>query len=126
MGKFRTIDSFFKKNEDSNLENSTLLGSNVEASTSNERPFKSPRIDPEKHPSRSSVVEVELFYISYTHKKKKFIHGPPKYKFLAPPLTVCNSTNLNPSFNLGCVCFDFKSLPKMFFRKCKCLIAHGK
>ena len=70
MAKFRTIDSFFKKNEDSNSENSTLLGSNVEASTSNERPSKSPRVDPEKHPSRSSVVEVELFYISYTHKKK--------------------------------------------------------
>ena len=86
MGKFRTIDSFFKKNEDSNSENSTLLGSNVEASTSNERPSKSPRIDPEKHPSKLLVVEVELFYISYTHKKKKFIHGPPKYKFLALPL----------------------------------------
>ena len=70
MGKFRTIDSFFKKNEDSNSKNSTLLGSNVEASTSNERPSKSPRIDPEKHPSRPSVVEVELFYISYTQKKK--------------------------------------------------------
>ena len=89
MGKFRTIDSFFKKNEDSNSENSTLLGSNVEASTSNERPSKSPRVDPEKHPSRSSVVEVELFYISYTQKKKKKImHGPPKYKFLAPPLVL--------------------------------------
>ena len=60
MGKFRTIDSFFKKNEDSNSENSTLFGSNVEASTSNEHPSKSPRIDPEKHPSRPSVVEVEL------------------------------------------------------------------
>ena len=71
MGKFRTIDSFFKKNKNNNSENSTLLGSNVEASTSNERPSKSPRVDPEKHPSRSSVVEVELFYISYTHKKKK-------------------------------------------------------
>ena len=87
MGKFRTIDSFFKKNEDSNSENSTLLGSNVEASTSNERPSKSPRIDPEKHPSRPSVVEVELFYISYTQKKKKFT-WPPKYKFLTPPLFV--------------------------------------
>ena len=60
MGKFRTIDSFFKKNEDGNSENSTLLGSNVEASTSNERHSKSPRIDPKKHPSRPSVVEVEL------------------------------------------------------------------
>ena len=60
MGKFRTIGSFFKKNEDSNSENSTLLGSNVEASTSNECPSKSPRIDPEKYPSRPSVVEVEL------------------------------------------------------------------
>ena len=36
MGYFRTIDSIVKKNEDANLENSTLLGSNVEASTSNE------------------------------------------------------------------------------------------
>ena len=90
MGKFRTIDSFFKKNEDSNSENSTFLGSNVEASTSNERPSKSRRIDPEKHPSRPSVVEVELFYISYTHKKKKkkIYTWPPKYKFLAPPLGV--------------------------------------
>ena len=70
MGKFRTIDSFFKKNEDSNSKNSTLLGSNVEASTSNERPSKSPRIDPKKHHSRLLVVEVELFYISYTQKKK--------------------------------------------------------
>ena len=86
MGKFRTIDSFFKKNEDSNSENSTLLGSNVEASTSNERPSKSPRIDPKKHPSKLLVVEVELFYISYTQKKKKFIHDPPKYKFLTSPL----------------------------------------
>ena len=86
MGKFRTIDSFFKKNEDSNSENSTLLGSNVEASTSNERPSKSPRIDPKKHPFRPLVVKVELFYISYTHKKKKIIHSPPKYKLLAPPL----------------------------------------
>ena len=60
MGKFRTIDSFFKKNEDGNSENSTLLGSNVEASASNERPSKSPRIDLEKHPSKPSVVEVEL------------------------------------------------------------------
>ena len=87
MGYFRTIDSIVKKNEDDNLENSTLLGSNVEASTStfNERPSKSPRIDPEKHPSRLSVVEVELFYILYT-QKKKFIHVPFKYKFLAPPL----------------------------------------
>ena len=77
MGKFRTIDSLFKKNEDSNSENSTLLGSNVEASTSNERPSKSPRIDLEKHPSRPSVVEVELFYISYTQKKKKLYMDPP-------------------------------------------------
>nr|XP_023898179.1 zinc finger MYM-type protein 1-like [Quercus suber] len=60
MGKFRTIDSFFKTNEDGNSENSTLSGSNVEASTSNERPSKSPRIDLEKHPSRPLVVEVEL------------------------------------------------------------------
>ena len=43
MGKFRTIDSFFKKNEDGNSENSTLLGFNVEASTFNERPSNSPR-----------------------------------------------------------------------------------
>ena len=73
MGKFRTIDSFFKKNENNNSENSTLLGSNVEASTS-----KSPRIDPKKHPSRLSVVEVELFYISYTHKQKKLYMAPPQ------------------------------------------------
>ena len=78
MGKFRTIDSFFKKNENSNLENSTLLGSNVKASTSNERPSKSPRIDPKKHPSRLLVVEVELFYISYTHKQKKLYMAPPQ------------------------------------------------
>ena len=28
--------------------------------------------------------------------------------------------------NLGCVCFDFKSLPKIFFTKCACLVAHEK
>ena len=28
--------------------------------------------------------------------------------------------------NLGCVCFDFKSFPEMFFRKSECLVAHGK
>ena len=61
MGKFRTIDSFFKnKNENGNSKNNTLLGSNVEVSTSNERPSKSPMIDLEKNPSRPSVVEVEL------------------------------------------------------------------
>ena len=60
MDKFRTIDSFFKKNEDGKSKNSTLLDSNVEGSTSNECPSKSPRIDPEKHLSRPSVVEVEL------------------------------------------------------------------
>ena len=76
MGKFRTIDSFFQKNEDNNSKNSTLLGSNVEASTSNECPSKSPRIYPEKHPSRPSVVEVELFYISYTHTKKNLYMAP--------------------------------------------------
>ena len=55
MGKFRTIDSFFKKkkNEDSNSKNSTLLGSNVEGLAFNERPSKSLRIDPEEiHPDR--------------------------------------------------------------------------
>ena len=36
------------------------MGSNVNGSGFNERPSKSPRIDPEKHPSRPSVVEVEL------------------------------------------------------------------
>ena len=61
MGKFRTIDSFFKnKNENGNSKNNTLLGSNVEASTSNECASKSPRIDLEKHPSRLLVVKVEL------------------------------------------------------------------
>ena len=48
------------KSEEGNSKNSTLFGSNVEASTSNEHPSKSPRIDPEKHPSRPLVVEVEL------------------------------------------------------------------
>ena len=57
MGKFRTIDSFFKKNEDDNSENSTLLGSNVEASTSNERPSKSSRI-------------VHYYFTFHTQKKK--------------------------------------------------------
>ena len=27
---------------------------------------------------------------------------------------------------LGYVCFGFKSLPEMLFRKCGCLVAHGK
>ena len=27
------------------------------------------------------------YFTFYTHTKKKFIHGPPKYKFLAPPLS---------------------------------------
>ena len=60
MDKFRTIDSFFKENEDGKSKNSTLLDSNVERSTSNEHPSKSPRIDPKKHLSRPSMVEVEL------------------------------------------------------------------
>ena len=60
MDKFRTIDSFFKKNEDGKSKNSTLLDSNVERSTSNEHPSNSPRIDPKKHLSRPSMVEVEL------------------------------------------------------------------
>ena len=28
--------------------------------------------------------------------------------------------------SLGCVCFGFKSLSEMLFRKCGCLVAHGK
>ena len=59
MDKFRTIDSFFKKNEDGKSKNSTLLDSNVERSTSNDHPSKSPRIDPKKHLSRPSMAEVE-------------------------------------------------------------------
>ena len=77
MDKFRTIESFFKKNEDGKSKNSTLLDSNVERSTSNDHPSKSPRIDPKKHLSRPSMVEVELFYILYTHKKKNLYMSPP-------------------------------------------------
>ena len=28
--------------------------------------------------------------------------------------------------HLGCVCFDFKSLPEMLFHKCGCLVVHEK
>lgn len=45
MYKLKTIDSFFKKNEDVNLEHNTLFGSNVEMSTSNEYPSKSKVIE---------------------------------------------------------------------------------
>ena len=45
MYKLKTIDSFFKKNEDVNLEHNTLFGSNVEMSTSNEYPSKSQVIE---------------------------------------------------------------------------------
>ena len=81
MGKFSTIDSFFKKNEDGNSENSTLLGSNVEASTSNECASKPPRIDPEKHPSRSLVVKVELEEI---HVKFSPLSSNKKNLYMAP------------------------------------------
>ena len=61
MGKFRTINEFFKKkkNEDGNSKNSTLLGSNAKASASNER--------------SSKIVHncTLLFCISYTITKKK-------------------------------------------------------
>ena len=71
-----------KKNiEDGNLENSTLLGSNVEASTSNERHSKSPRIDSEKHPSRSSMVKVELEEI---HVKFSPLISNKKNLYMAP------------------------------------------
>ena len=45
MYKLKTIDSFFIKNEDVNLEHNTLFGSNVEMSTSNEYPSKSQVIE---------------------------------------------------------------------------------
>ena len=70
-----------KKIEDGNLENSTLLGSNVEASTSNERHSKSPRIDSEKHPSRSSMVKVELEEI---HVKFSPLISNKKNLYMAP------------------------------------------
>ena len=70
-----------KKIEDGNLENSTLLGSNVEASTSNERHSKSPRIDSEKHPSRSSMVKVELEEI---HVKFSPLSSNKKDLYMAP------------------------------------------
>ena len=45
MYKLKTIDSFFIKNEDVNLEHNTLFDSNVEMSTSNEYPSKSQVIE---------------------------------------------------------------------------------
>lgn len=45
MYKLKTIDSFFKKNENVNLEHNTLFGSNVEMPTSNEYPSKSQVIE---------------------------------------------------------------------------------
>ena len=45
MYKLKTIDSFFKKNENVNLEHNTLFGSNVEMQTSNEYPSKSQVIE---------------------------------------------------------------------------------
>ena len=67
MSKFRTIDLFFKKNEDGNSEDSTLLGSNVEASTSNDRPSKSSRI--------------VHYYFTFHTKKKKLYMAPPNINF---------------------------------------------
>ena len=81
MGKFSTIDSFFKKNEVGHSKNSTLLGSNVEASTSNQRHSKFPRIDSEKHPSRSSMVKVELEEI---HVKFSPLISNKKNLYMAP------------------------------------------
>ena len=45
MYKLKTIDSFFKKNENVNLEHNTLFGSNVKMSTSNEYHSKSQVIE---------------------------------------------------------------------------------
>ena len=46
MYKLKIIDSFFKRNEDVNLEHNTLFGFNVEMSTSNKHPSKSQTIEP--------------------------------------------------------------------------------
>ena len=52
-----------------------------------------------------------LFDISYTHKKK-FIHGPPKYKFLAPPLSKPKMTT-SATHGLGKNCPHNKRLTKL-------------
>ena len=72
MGKFRTIDSFFKKDEDGYSENSTLLDFNVEVLTSNERPSKSSRI-------------VHYYFTFHTHTHThKYIYIYI-YIYMAPP-----------------------------------------
>ena len=82
MGKFRTIDSFFKKIEGSNSENSTLLGSNVEASTSNERQLSMSVL-----PNLQELIPENIlldrqwwkwnYFTFYTHTKKKNLYMSP-------------------------------------------------
>ena len=82
MGKFRTIDSFLKKNKDNNSENSTLLGSNVEASTSNERQLPMSVL-----PNLQELIPKNIlldhqwwkwnYFTFHTHTKKKNLYMAP-------------------------------------------------
>ena len=82
MGKFRTINSFFKKIEGSNSENSTLLGSIVEASTSNARQLSMSVL-----PNLQELIPKNIlldrqwwkwnYFTFYTHKKKNLYMSPP-------------------------------------------------
>ena len=41
-------------------------------------------------------------------------------------LNWCMLNFCRKGWDLGCVCFGWKSLLEMLFRKCRCLVAHGK
>ena len=46
--------------------------------------------------------------------------------FFLPHTHFSSQTCLVRLSHLGCVCFGFKLLLEMIFRKCGCLVAHGK
>ena len=83
MGKYRTINSFFKKIEGSNSENSTLLGSIVEASTSNARQLSMSVL-----PNLQELIPKNIlldrqwwkwnYFTFHTHTKKKIYTWPPQ------------------------------------------------
>ena len=74
--------------------------------------------------------------VLYFSSNKIYKSGYIQYKYVCCTRCVISKTikvDLKPTsvlevsiFHLGYVCFNFKPLPEMLFRKCGCLVAQGK
>ena len=90
-----------------------------------------------KNPLTLNVLKAKKFYMSeQSHSKfgtiwTQMLKIKQKIKTNFIPLFLphthfSSQTCLVRLSHLGCVCFGFKLLLEMIFRKCGCLVAHGK